>query len=109
MSFIIKGSDIKHEIRGGEKSGEASIAWAIEDSSPHQLPCGFGTWHEAECVPKTLDYDEVILVLEGTFGIEVDGQKYTAQAGDVINLPMGTSLKYFGTNAKIFFVTTPTY
>lgn len=109
MNFIIKESDVKHIVRGGEEGGEASIGWALNDVDPNQLPCGFGTWHEAECIPKTLNYDEVILVLEGVFGVEIEGKKYTAYPGDVINLPKGTTIKYFGHNAKIFFVTTPTY
>ena len=47
--------------------------------------------------------------MEGTFGIILnDGRRFEGNAGDLLVIPRGTTLTYFGTNAKLFFVVTPT-
>ncbi|MHA6848632.1 hypothetical protein [Ralstonia syzygii] len=103
---IIPGSAIETKERGGAANGVADIAWAIRDDEGAKLPCGFGTWDEAICEPKTLGYDEIILVLEGTFGVEAsDGTRVEGKPGDVIELCEGATVKYFGSKARLFFVT----
>ena len=103
---LIEGKTIKTADRGGATNGVAEISWAIGDNEGAALPCGFGAWDEAACEPKTLGYDEVILVLEGTFGVESsDGKRVEGRSGDVIELTKGTTVKYFGSRAKLFFVT----
>jgi ethanolamine utilization protein EutQ (cupin superfamily) len=103
---LIKGDSIQTRDRGGAADGTAEISWAIPDQEGAVLPCGFGRWHEALCEPKTLTYDEVILVLEGVFGVEAsDGTRVEGRPGDVIELCNGATVKYFGTHAKLFFVT----
>lgn len=103
---LIPGSTIATQDRGGAADGVAEIAWAIRDDEGATLPCGFGRWHEAHCEPKTLTYDEVIFVLEGSFGVETsDGTRVEGKPGDVIELAKGATVKYFGINAKLFFVT----
>lgn len=103
---IIPGSAIETKDRGGASDGVASISWAIRDDEGAKLPCGFGAWDEALCEPKTLGYDEVILVLEGTFGVESsDGVRVEGKPGDVIELKKGATVKYFGSKARLFFVT----
>jgi len=48
----------------------------------------------------------VILVLEGSFGVEAsDGTRVEGKPGDVIELRKGATAKYFGSKAKLFFVT----
>jgi ethanolamine utilization protein EutQ (cupin superfamily) len=103
---LIKGEAIQTQARGGATDGVAQIAWAIPDDQGAPLPCGFGRLHEALCEPKTLDYDEVILVLEGVLGVEAgDGTRIEGRAGDVIEIVRGTTIRYSGTHAKLFFVT----
>ncbi|WP_321955285.1 hypothetical protein [Paraburkholderia bannensis] len=103
---LIKGEAIHTQERGGAADGVAQIAWAIRADESAPLPCGFGRWHDAVCEPKTLDYDEVILVLEGVFGVESDdGTRIEGRAGDVIEIVRGATVRYFGTHAKLFFVT----
>lgn len=105
---IIRSDALKYTGRGGASDGVAEISWAIPEDGRAPLLAGFGKWHEADCEPKTLDYDEVLLVLEGKFGIELpDGCRIEGQAGDLFEIPEGTTVKYFGTNARLFFVTTP--
>ena len=103
---LIPGQTIESQARGGAAGGVAGIAWAIRDDEGAKLPCGFGTWDEAECEPKTLGYDEVILVLEGTFGVTAsDGTRVEGKPGDVIELRKGATVRYFGSKARLFFVT----
>lgn len=103
---LIPGNAIETKARGGAAEGVAEISWAIRDDEGAKLPCGFGAWDEALCEPKTLGYDEIILVLEGTFGVEAsDGTRVEGKPGDVIELCKGATIKYFGSKAKLFFVT----
>lgn len=103
---LIPGKAIESQDRGGAAGGTAGIAWAIRDDEGAKLTAGFGTWDDAVCEPKTLGYDEVILVLEGTFGVECDdGTRVEGKPGDVIELRKGATVKYFGSKARLFFVT----
>ena len=101
---LIPGHTIASEARGGASDGVAEISWV--DGEGAALPCGFGRWHEAACEPKTLAYDEIILVLEGVFGVETgDGERVEGGPGDVIEIRKGTTVRYFGRQARLFFVT----
>lgn len=103
---LIQADSIRTQDRGGAADGVAEISWAIRDDEGAALPCGFGGWDEALCEPKTLGYDEVILVLEGSFGVESsDGTRVEGRPGDVIELRKGATVTYFGRKAKLFFVT----
>ena len=105
---LIRGKSLQYVGRGGASNGIAEIAWAVPDDGQSPLPSGFGRWHNADGEPKTLDYDEVLLVVEGVFGIQLaDGSSVQGEAGDLIVIPRGTTVTYFGTNAKLFFVVTP--
>lgn len=58
----------------------------------------------------TVLYDELIVVLEGTFRLRIGGEdKRTIEAkpGDVIWLPEHTPLRYEGDKAKVFYALTP--
>jgi len=99
---LIKGNAVQSAPRGGNAGGVAEISWATSEDSA--LPCGFGILDEAVCEPKKLDYDEVILVLEGRFSVEAeDGTRLEGEAGDVIELKKGTTVTYSGSRARIFF------
>ena len=105
---LIRAQDIRFASRGGTLEGDAQIAWAVPDAGGAPLPCGFGRLHEAQAEPKTLAYDELVLVLEGTLGIRMeDGSQLEAAAGDLIVIPRNTTVTYFGRGAKLFFVVTP--
>ncbi|WP_198084176.1 cupin domain-containing protein [Variovorax sp. E3] len=103
---LIPGHTITSEVRGGAAGGVAEISWVVMDSEGAALPCGFGRWHEAACESKLLDYDEIILVLEGVFGVETaSGERVEGRPGDVIEIRKGTTVRYFGREARLFFVT----
>ena len=84
------------------------MAWSIGPEEARHLLCGFCLWDGESAPAKTLDYEEVIVVLKGVFGIEWgDGQRHTAHAGDVIHIPWGSTVRYFGKQARVFFTVTP--
>lgn len=102
---LIPGHAVKTQVRDGVPEGNADISWAIRDDEGAALPCGFGSC-EGATESKTLTYDEVILVLEGSFGVEAgDGTRVEGKPGDVIELPKGATVRYFGRQARLFFVT----
>ncbi|WP_321896560.1 hypothetical protein [Burkholderia cepacia] len=93
------------ETRDGTQDGAGGIAWAAS-STGNSLASGFGRLKEGGTPPKTLDYDEVIHVLKGTFGITCDGRQLVARAGDVLSLSRGSVVTYSGQDAEFFFVVT---
>lgn len=93
------------ELRGGAEDSGGGIAWAAR-SAGNSLAAGFGRLMAGRTPPKTLDYDEVIHVLKGTFGVSCDGEYLVAQAGDVLSLSRGSTVTYSGSDAEFFFVVT---
>jgi len=58
-------------------------------------------------IPWTVRYDEIILVLEGTFTVRTDDDILTAQPLDTIWLPAGTKLTYEAEEALLFYAIHP--
>ncbi len=84
---------------------DASLAWAVREGSA--LFSGFIRCGSGLSAPATLDHDEVILVLGGRFGVELaNGTVIDAGAGETINLARGTTVRYLGRDATVFFVRT---
>jgi ethanolamine utilization protein EutQ (cupin superfamily) len=89
--------------------GYASIARLIGPEISKTLGAGIATYNGCS-FEWTLEYDEVIVVLEGIFRIRVGDacdRVIEAKPGDVIWLPEKTRLKYEGDKAKIFYATYP--
>jgi quercetin dioxygenase-like cupin family protein len=80
-------------------AGEGGIIWSILGQTykpvAHSESCfAFDTFFPSGTfVPPHIHttQDEFIRVLEGRFDLVLDGQAATAQAGDLIRLPMGIS------------------
>ena len=101
---IIKESEVQYHDRPTSiVGGVSSIGWAV--SAPKsKLLAGFGISEGDEQVFKTIDYEEVIYVISGVFGVEVEGVVHTASAGEVLHLPPGSTVRYVSSDAKFFFV-----
>lgn len=55
-----------------------------------------------------LTYEEIDYVIEGTLTIEIDGQTYTAQAGDVVFVPKNSKVVWGSPNkVRLFYATYP--
>ena len=71
-----------------------------------RLGSGFVRLKDAE-IPWTVQYDEVILVLEGKMTVRTKEGDLTAGPKDCIWLPNGTELTYIATSALVFYAIEP--
>lgn len=102
---VTRAGDAVWDLRGGAEDNGGAIAWATRPAG-NSLASGFGRLKTGRTPPKTLDYDEVIYVLKGSFGISCDDAEVVAEAGGVLSINRGSTVTYFGSDAEFFFVVT---
>ncbi|WP_425930192.1 hypothetical protein [Pseudomonas sp. NyZ201] len=96
--------------RARPQSGNARVemGWSIPPADAGPLLAGFARWDGDESPYKTLDYDEVLIVLEGHFGFQLaSGERFEGGPQTTLRIPKNTTVKYFGSQAKVFYVITP--
>lgn len=76
-----------------EIAGEADLS---------ALSGGFARFKDAR-IPWTVQYDELILVLEGELTVETPAGAMVAGKHDTIWLPKGTELTYISRDALVFY------
>lgn len=76
------------------------------DGDGTRLGSGFVRMKDAE-IPWTIQYDEVILVLEGQLTVRTAQGDLTAGPMDCIWLPDGTELTYIAEEALMFYAIEP--
>lgn len=103
--MLTRSANVAWETRPGAEDNGGRIAYAAA-ASGSSLASGFGRLRKGETPLKTLDYDEVIHVLQGTLTVHSDGAALSASAGDVLALRRGSTVRYAGTDAEFFFVIT---
>jgi len=63
---------------------------------------------ERAAVPSSIDFDEIIVVLEGPFVSRSNGEVFTCGPGDVLWIPKGTSFTLESTSkAKVCYIRYP--
>ncbi len=67
-----------------------------------RLGAGVGVFEKCS-VKWTLDYDEVLFIIDGKLRLHVAGKIYEAGPGDVLWIPSGTAIVYEATAATRFF------
>ena len=95
--------------RYGGPPGEATIARLVGPELSSSMGAGVATFDNCS-IEWTVLYDELIVVLEGTFRLRLGGEEnrtIEAGPGDVIWLPEGTPLRYEGDGAKVFYALSP--
>ncbi|KZK98046.1 MULTISPECIES: cupin domain-containing protein [unclassified Pseudovibrio] len=102
---VIKAADVEMTHRGGPP-GIARVGRAISPDLSPSMAAGFAEFDGCE-VEWTVLYDEIVYVIEGEFRLGTKDGELTAQAGDVMWIPEGTSLVYRGTKARIFYTVHP--
>ena len=76
------------------------------EESP-RLGCGVMEMKETT-FDWTLNYDEIDYVIEGTLSIIINGKTVTANAGELVLIPKGSSIKFSVPNyARFIYVTYP--
>ena len=87
----------------GEQAAVAEVTGS-GDGTP--LGTGFARLTMAE-IPWTVQYDEVVLVLEGSVTIRTAQGDFEAGPRDSVWLPKGTDLTYLSESALVFFAIHP--
>jgi len=98
-------SDLKFAAYGGPP-GKATIARLVGPDISKSMGAGIATFDGCS-IEWTVLYDELIVVLEGTFRLVVGKDTHTCTPGDVIWIPENTPIKYEGDKAKVFYVLHP--
>jgi len=104
----IKGSTVKCEPFDTGRAGDKVYLKDILslDESP-RLGCGFMEMKNSS-FPWTLKYDEIDYIIEGTLEIIINGNKIRGNAGDVIFIPMNSSIEFSAPDyAKFIYITYP--
>ena len=71
-----------------------------------ELSGGFARFTAAQ-IPWRVQYDELILVLDGTLHVETPAGRLTAGPQDTIWLPKGTEVTYIAEQALVFYSLQP--
>lgn len=79
--------------------------FSLEESP--RLGCGIMEMKETT-FDWTLNYDEIDYVIEGTLNIVINGKTATANAGELVLIPKGSSIKFSVPNyARFIYITYP--
>jgi len=90
----------------GGPPGAATIARLVGPEMSTTMGAGIATFDGCS-IEWTVLYDEVIVVLEGTFRLVVGKETHFCSPGDVVWIPENTPIKYEGEKAKVFYALHP--
>ena len=90
----------------GGPPGAATIARLVGPEMSKTMGAGIATFDGCS-IEWTVLYDEVIVVLEGTFRLVVGKETHFCTPGDVLWIPENTPIKYEGDKAKVFYALYP--
>ena len=103
----INVEQVQYSPRPGSGPSRVEMGWSVPLTDEGPLLAGFALWDGDDAPYKTLDYDEVLIVLEGRFGFQVaSGECFEGGPKTTLRIPKNTAVKYFGSQAKVFFVIT---
>ncbi len=102
---LMKGADADFQPRF-EYGDQVQAAHLCGDADGSELGAGLVRLTNAR-IPWTVKYDEIILVLEGTFSVRTEDELLTAHKMDSIWLPAGTKLTYESDEALLFYAIHP--
>jgi ethanolamine utilization protein EutQ len=101
-----KRSAMKFENFGGEGPGTGTIARLIGPDLSKTMGAGIATF-DGTSIDWTVLYDEMIVVIEGTFRLGTPEGEITAKPGDVIWIPENTPISYRGEKAVVCYALYP--
>lgn len=106
--MMVKTSTVEPEPFNTGKPGDKVYLKDIFtlEESPH-IACGVMEMKES-AFDWTLNYDEIDYVIDGTLEIIIDGRTVTGNKGDIIMIPMGSTIKFSCPDfVRFFYVTYP--
>lgn len=86
----------------GTSGGEALVGEVVSRENSETIGAGFARY-ENSSMSRELQYDEVILVLEGMMVVESDGTVLEAREGEVLHLASGAKTTYRFTEPTLLF------
>lgn len=94
------------ESKGSMDGNLSSIV--VGDSE--NMGVGVGTWaaNQFTKTPVPVVFDEVLVIVQGTFICEIEGTRYHAKQGEIIHIPQN-SMVTFGSNdgCRLVWITSP--
>lgn len=81
---------------------QAQVVEVSGNATDTPLGTGFARFTNAD-IPWTVQYDEVVLVLEGTMSVHTDDVAHHLGPKDSMWLPKGTQLRYVSASALVFY------
>jgi ethanolamine utilization protein EutQ len=91
---FIKGNMIPSELSGSIPVDEKVMVMdAFKCSEDSTLAGGYMEWSKAS-FNRTMDQNEINIVLDGELNLSVDGQTSVVKQGDMVYLPRGTEVLY---------------
>lgn len=104
----IKNPELKAFLRKkGDADGNKS---AIVVGDSQNMGVGVGTWYPENSMktPVPVVFDEVLVIVEGSMNLVVNGKKHHAKVGEIVHLSAG-SMVIFGTDepTRIVWITSP--
>lgn len=100
-----KSSERSFEHFGGPP-GHADIARLVGPELSRTMGAGVARFDGCS-IEWTVLYDELVVVLEGTFRLREGEETYTCAAGDVLWIPENTPLRYEGEKSTVFYAVYP--
>mgnify|MGYP000141495168 CR=1 FL=1 len=87
---------------------EIYIKDVVDASISDTIDAGWLKWGKGESLEWTLEYDEIMYVVEGVFSISTSEGAQTAEAGSFFFISKGQALTYSSDEgALLFYVTYP--
>ena len=104
---VVRGNTVKMDVFDtGNPQAKAFFQELVSKEESH-ISAGFLVIDHSE-FDWELTYEEIDYVIEGTLTVTIDGQKYTAHAGDVLFVPSGSKVVWGAPDkARIFYATYP--
>lgn len=104
---VVQGNSVKMDIFDtGNKDAKVYFQEVI-NKDESKISAGFLIIEDSN-FQWELTYEEIDYVIEGTVTIEISGNKYTANEGDILFVPKGSKVVWGSPNkAKIFYTTYP--
>ncbi|HEY3146555.1 MAG TPA: AraC family ligand binding domain-containing protein [Dongiaceae bacterium] len=98
-------SDMNFTAYGGPP-GKATIARLVGPDMSKTMGAGLATFDGCS-IEWTVLYDELIVVLEGTFRLVVGKETHFCTPGDVVWIPEATPIRYEGDKSTVFWALYP--
>jgi len=101
-----KRAEMKFEDFGGDGPGKGTISRLVGPDISHTMGTGIATFDGCR-IEWTVLYDEMIVVIDGTFRLGTPEGTIEATKGDVIWIPEKTPIVYMGDRATVCYALYP--